>query len=152
MTIEIRRATLADCEVITEIHQKSFADGWSLAEFKKFLSQDNVRAYVAGEVGFLLIRIAADEAEIITIATLPEFRRQSIAKELLLTASKELVRQNITTLYLEVNENNQPAIALYDSLGFEQTAIRKNYYKTLGGRENALLFRRKLHSNLLALL
>ena len=78
--------------------------------------------------GFVLGRVAADEAELFQIATLPEFRRQGIAERLLGELHAKMKERGAVTCFLEVRSRNSGAIALYEKNGYERIAIRKNYY------------------------
>ena len=83
-------------------------------------------------VSFVVAKILYEQAEIIDIFTLEEYRKRGIAKELLNTIINKKEVENIT---LEVNINNKNAILLYNSLGFKEVAKRKGYYNG----EDALL-------------
>lgn len=80
-------------------------------------------------VGFAGIKIFLDEADIMNIVTKKKYRNRGIGFKLLeqlLTLSKEL---KLKALNLEVNEKNKTAIHLYEKAGFQNIAVRKNYYK-----------------------
>lgn len=83
---------------------------------------------VEGEsaVGFLAFEQIIDEGSVIEVAVHPDFRRKGIARELLQNALNSA--EGLRTVFLEVRESNSPAVALYESLGFERVAVRKNYY------------------------
>ena len=94
-------------------------------------------------VGFVLARIASDEAEILTICVLPEVRRHGVGGQLM----SELITRmkNVRALFLEVDALNEPAIRLYRSGGFSQVGERKAYYQQSDGRKtDALLLRKDL--------
>jgi ribosomal-protein-alanine N-acetyltransferase len=76
----------------------------------------------------LLARIAADEAEILTLAVVPAVRRRGIAHGLLTAALAEFSRLAIGSVFLEVSVRNTAAAALYASLGFTQVGERAHYY------------------------
>jgi ribosomal-protein-alanine N-acetyltransferase len=83
-------------------------------------------------VSFIVAQILYENAEIIDIFTLEDYRRQGIAKKLL----KEVIdNKQVENITLEVNINNKNAIMLYNSLGFKEATIRKGYYNG----EDALL-------------
>ena len=94
----------------------------------------------AGEmVGYGGISLVADEAEIITVAVAPAFRRQGIAR-CLMESMLRLAEDARASVYLEVRESNIPARKLYAALGFSEIGVRKNYYTS--PRENAVLMMR----------
>jgi ribosomal-protein-alanine N-acetyltransferase len=94
----------------------------------------------AGIVGFLDVRHAADEAEIIDLWVSPPLRRAGIARALLDRLAYGLASRGAVRLFLEVAVDNAPARALYTSHGFEDVARREAYYtRPSGERVDALL-------------
>lgn len=79
-------------------------------------------------IGFALGRVAADEAELFQIATLPEFRRRGIAERLLTGLHEKMRGRGAACCFLEVRSRNSGAIALYEKTGYEKIALRRNYY------------------------
>lgn len=77
-----------------------------------------------------MFRITADECEIIDICVNPEFRRKGLAEKLL----EELLSKGAAKIFLEVEQDNLPAIRLYEKHGFRRIGFRKNYYRYLDGR------------------
>ena len=89
--------------------------------------------------------MAADEAEILSIAVTASHRGRGFSRDLLLTHLGHLAGRGVRTVFLEVEENNQPARRLYERLGFTVTGRRERYYREAGGQElNALVMRRDL--------
>lgn len=78
--------------------------------------------------GFVLVRVAADEAEILTLAVLPEARRHGHARALMCSAMAEAASRGAAALFLEVSEANEAARALYAALGAEEVGRRPRYY------------------------
>lgn len=70
---------------------------------------------------------ASDTGEILTVATVPEYRRQGVARALL-TEFFRLVPDETENIALEVRQSNTAAIALYESFGFEKAGVRKRFY------------------------
>jgi len=123
-----------DNPAMAEIHAASFPRPWSEDEIASLLSGPGMQAWVAkpegqSEIaGFLILREAAGEAEIITVATAPSARRTGAGHALMLAAIRHCRADGLERLLLEVGENNAPAIALYRSLGFRQISTRKGNY------------------------
>ena len=69
----------------------------------------------------------------------PAFQRRGLGRELLEHLIRELETRDVFTLWLEVRASNVAAIALYESLGFNEATIRRNYYPTVDGREDAII-------------
>ena len=96
-------------------------------------------------IGFAVSRIAADEAEILSIAIDAGYRGQGFSRNLLLTHLGHLAGRGVRTVFLEVEENNQPARRLYERAGFAVVERRERYYREAGDLElNALVMRRNL--------
>lgn len=78
--------------------------------------------------GMILARVMSDEAEILSLAVMPERRRDGIGAALLRAAIARCGELGATRLYLEVSTNNTPARALYNAAGFTMVGHRKRYY------------------------
>ena len=141
-----------DSDAVALLHREDFARPWTGDEFADLLSQETVFGYGAREVGrgraapvgFVLARLAAGEGEILTIAVARSHRRQGIGWRLMDAVLRELHAQRAESLFLEVDETNAAAIALYRRLGFREVGQRPAYYETSGGAKGALVMRRDL--------
>jgi len=145
----VETATLRDAARLAELHAVSFARGWSEQEFEDMLSERNtmVHRLRLGRriIGFIVSRIGADEAEILSIAIDPGYRGRRLSRDLLRTHLQHLAGRGVRTVFLEVEENNQPARRLYDYSGFDVVGRRERYYRQPDGQQlNALLMRRDL--------
>ena len=140
----IRALNLKDAQRISQIHAQSFERGWSAAEMETHLQKDLCFGYGRPVQGFVILRAAADQAEILTLATAPEMRRTGLARQIMDIAETELIEQGVDRLFLEVAQDNQPAIAFYKASGFEPIGRRPAYYRRGGGRVAALTFRKRL--------
>jgi len=117
---------------------------WQAAEFRSLLTGPGI-TLIPHEHGFLLGRILAPEAEVLTLAVDPNHRRQGIASTLLHDFTKAARKQQTQQIFLEVIISNQPALALYKAAGFTQTGQRKDYYQTPNGqRASAFVLARDL--------
>ncbi len=147
----------ADSPAISAIHHEDFVRPWSDGEFASLLGQETVFGYAVREagrggsapVGFVLARLAAGEGEILTVAVARSHRRQGLGWRLMDAVLRELHGQRAEALFLEVDESNAPAIALYRRLGFFEVGKRPGYYEasqyeTGQGRRSALVMRRDL--------
>ncbi len=140
----IRALNIKDAARLAEIHAQSFERGWSQAEMEAHLQKDLCFGYGRPAQGFVILRARADQAEILTIAIAPEARRIGLARQIMDIAETELIEQGVDTLFLEVAEDNHPAIAFYKAGGFEPIGRRPAYYKRKGGRVAALTYRKRL--------
>ena len=145
----IEPATLRDAHRLAQLHGASFHRGWGEGEFEQMLSERNTLVHRLRQgrniVGFAVSRIAADEAELLSIAVDARHRGRGLSRNLLLTHLGHLAGHGVRTVFLEVEENNQPARRLYDRAGFAVAGRRERYYKQPGGEQlNAVLMRRDL--------
>jgi len=145
----IEAASFRDAARLAEIHAASFHRGWGEGEFEAMLAERNtlVHRLRLGRriVGFIVSRIGADEAEILSVALDPNQRGRGFSRDLLLQHLGHLAGRGVRTVFLEVEENNQPARKLYERAGFATVGRRERYYLRPGGEQlNALLMRRDL--------
>jgi len=148
-TAVVEPASLRDAPALAQIHAASFHRGWGEGEFENMLTERNtlVHRLRMGRktIGFSVSRMAADEAEILSIAVAESHRGRGLSNNLLLTHLGHLAGRGIRTVFLEVEENNQPARRLYERAGFAVVGRRERYYRQSGGEPlNALLMRRDL--------
>jgi [ribosomal protein S18]-alanine N-acetyltransferase len=145
----VEPASQRDAVALARIHGASFHRGWDEDEFERMLNERNtlIHRLRMGRkiVGFSVSRMAADEAEILSIAVAGTHRGRGLSNSLLLTHLGHLAGRGIRTVFLEVEENNQPARRLYQRAGFSIVGRRERYYRQSGGDAlNALLMRRDL--------
>ena len=125
-------------------HAAAFADtrAWSAAEFADLLSDP--KCFVTGSAAsFVLMRVIADEAEVLTLATAPADRRKGFARTALQAAEAEATKRGALAVFLEVAEDNTAARALYESLSYRQVGRRAGYYTPKNGAPVAALVLRK---------
>ncbi len=136
---ETRLATADDADACAHIHGLSFLRGWSAPEFEAMLADAQVAGHLLVQAGngqadgFVLSRLAADQAEILSIALLPDLRGRRLAGGLLRRHMAQLDTFGIRKLFLEVNADNAAALALYRACRFVQVGSRKGYYATAAG-------------------
>jgi [ribosomal protein S18]-alanine N-acetyltransferase len=145
----VEPATLRDAPQFAELHGTSFHRGWGEGEFESMLTERNTlvhRLRIGRKtIGFAASRMAADEAEILSIAVAASHRGRGLSRNLLLTHLGHLAGRGVRTVFLEVEENNQPARRLYERAGFTVAGRRERYYRQASGEQlNALLMRRDL--------
>jgi ribosomal-protein-alanine N-acetyltransferase len=147
--VAIEPATLRDAPRLAQLHGASFHRGWGEGEFEQMLAERNTLVHRLRQgrttIGFAVSRMAVDEAEILSIAVDAKHRGRGLSRNLLLTHLGHLAGHGVRTVFLEVEENNQPARRLYDRAGFSVAGRRERYYKQPGGKQlNAVLMRRDL--------
>lgn len=130
---------------IAEIEKICFSDPWSINSIASELENPLSLWLVALDddcvVGYVGSQTVLGGADMMNLAVLPEYRKQSIGETLVRTLVERLRAKGAISLSLEVRQSNQPAICLYEKLGFTQVGIRPNYYRN--PKENALILRKE---------
>ena len=141
----IAEARESDAAAIAGVHAASFQRGWGEDEFRRLFADRSVVAHRAtlgrNLVGFILSRITAGEAEILSVAIAPAWRGRGFARPLLDLHLRRLAGLGARAVFLEVAENNAPACRLYRRAGFYEVGRRQAYYD---GETAALVLRRDL--------
>lgn len=145
----LAEASSSDAAAIATLHGESFRRGWSEQEIDGLLADRHVlthRATAGGRLtGFIMSRIAADEAEILSVAVAARQRGRGLAGRMLSLHLRRLAGLGVRTVFLEVDEHNAAAISLYDRAGFHEVSRRPNYYRGTGDKAaDALILRREL--------
>jgi [ribosomal protein S18]-alanine N-acetyltransferase len=140
-----------EAAVLADLHAEGFSRTWNAHDFATLLADPTVfalavrrRGLIGGAqaAGFVLVRFAADEAEILTIAVGKRHRRRGYARMLMEDVIRRLYREQIASLFLEVDRANIAAVNLYTALGFTTVGERKTYYSNpTDGDGTALVMR-----------
>ena len=134
-------------EALADLHARAFSGqgrGWSAAEFRDLLDRRHV--FVVGDIqGFAIGQAVAGEAELLTLATAPEARREGRGRACLRAFEDAAVSRGAERLFLEVAADNGAALALYRSEGYTDLARRIGYYaRPEGDRVDALVLEKRL--------
>ncbi|MGA7324344.1 MAG: ribosomal protein S18-alanine N-acetyltransferase [Rhodomicrobium sp.] len=134
MGFEVTRATPQDAAELAAIHCEALPPGWSSTEIAAACNAPErsvLKAISGGKLsGFVILQIAAGEAEILTIAVTTKKRRQGGASLLMAAAIEACHQRLVSFVFLETAQNNISARALYEKFGFSVVGQRKNYYQT----------------------
>ena len=131
-----------DLPAAYHIEQRAHAFPWSEKTFASNQGERylNFQLTQNGKMAaFAITQVVLDEATLFNIAVDPDYQRQGLGRALLEHLIDELEKRGVATLWLEVRASNAAAIALYESLGFNEATIRRNYYPTTDGREDAII-------------
>jgi len=136
-----------DAAALAALHGASFHRGWSEDEFERLLLDRSVLAHRAtlGQrpVGFIISRIAAGEAEILSVAVARAQQGRGLARRLLDLHMRRLAGLGVRTIFLEVDDDNVPARRLYARSAFRQVGRRDGYYPRPGNASGAALVLRR---------
>ncbi|MCQ4162409.1 ribosomal protein S18-alanine N-acetyltransferase [Roseomonas sp. GC11] len=136
---ELAAVTPEALPALAALHAAAFPphDRWDAAAMGQMLAMPGAfgllvaeagSAEVGGAAGFILLRVAADEAEVLTLAVHPAARRQGFAQALLETGLAAAAARGAARVFLEVAVANAAARALYAGAGFAEAGRRRRYY------------------------
>ena len=139
----------SDLAEVMEIEARAYDYPWTRGIFRDCL-RVGYACWLAlrDEViqGYGVMSVAAGEAHVLNLSVRPESRRQGVGERLLLHLTGIARRHGAEALFLEVRPSNRPALHLYTKLGFNEVGVRRNYYPSRNGREDALILALQLRS------
>lgn len=128
----------------------TFGEAWTRSQLSGILPMTGVSMMLAWDreedaaVGFSLIRVVADEAELLLIAVLPSRHRRGIGRRLLDHFMRQADDDGVRRVHLEVRDGN-PAVDMYRAAGFSAVGRRRNYYQSPDGKRfDAITLAREL--------
>jgi ribosomal-protein-alanine N-acetyltransferase len=137
-----------DTDELARLHARCFDEVWDRATFARLLGSPGVFGLLArrasATLGFALVRVAGDEAELLTLGVDPSERRRGLARRLTERAIDGARIRGARALFLEVAADNDAARALYASLSFERVGLRKGYYARGPAKVDALTLRHEI--------
>jgi ribosomal-protein-alanine N-acetyltransferase len=137
-----------DAAPLAALHAASFNRGWGEHEFEQLLTDRSVIADRATSgrknIAFIVSRRAVDEAEILSVAVARAWQGHGLARRLLDLHLRRLAGAGLRAVFLEVDEDNEPARRLYARAGFREVGRRAGYYPQGRGAKAALILRRDL--------
>jgi [ribosomal protein S18]-alanine N-acetyltransferase len=143
----LTEAGARDAAALAALHGASFGRGWSEDEFERLLVDRSVLAHRAilrhRLVGFIISRIAAGEAEILSVAVARAQQGRGLARRLLDLHLRRLAGLGVRTVFLEVDDDNVAARRLYARSAFRQVGRRDGYYVRPGNASSAALVLRR---------
>ncbi len=132
---------ISDLAEVARLEKSLYAFPWSLGNFRDSVTAGYECWSVAhGEtvIGYAILMIALDEAHLLNFAIASEWQNQGVGRAFLAHIIDVAREAGCQIIYLEVRPSNTAARHLYRKLGFQQIAIRPEYYPAMSGREDAL--------------
>lgn len=145
-----RSLRLSDAAECVRLHAQAFTPAWTAQDFADQIGRaDRILTGVTRReptlAGFAVSRFVAGEADLLTIVVDRTARRAGLGERLLVHHLAALTAARVTTVFLEVGATNDPALKLYDRMGFVRVGARKGYYEAgPRGREDAIVLRCEL--------
>ena len=138
-------ATPGEAATFAAVHARAFPAPWGASEFEELLASPGVFGLLHNQdqaIGLVLCRVAAGEMEVLTLGVSGEARRGGVGRGLMLAALASGRQLGAQQGFLEVAVDNDPAVALYQNLGFVRAGLRPAYYdRGTAGRVDALVMR-----------
>ncbi len=122
--------SIAHADAMAAINAAAFPpeEAWLSKVISLHVEQPGGFGYIDKRGGMILARTTMDEAEILTIAVIPQAQRQGLGRELMQAAMRHAAAAGADVMYLEVAEENLAARQLYKALHFDEIGRRKRYY------------------------
>jgi ribosomal-protein-alanine N-acetyltransferase len=145
MTANIIEASIIHARVISILHGACFEEGWNEKSISEVLNMAGTTGFIVGAdaetpQGFILFRVAAGEAEIISIGVIPAARKNGLAKILLRASIEGAAMRDAAKMFLEVATNNTAARALYETAKFKIIGKRPGYYDRASEKLDAIIY------------
>ncbi len=143
----IRFMQNTDLQTVLEIEKKTYDYPWSGGIFSDCLAVGYcclVYPLEGRVVGYGVMSVAAGESHILNICVDDQYQQRGIGRQLLRRLLQMAQKLEAECSFLEVRPKNLAAVKLYESEGFVELAVRKNYYPAAEGREDALVMRREI--------
>lgn len=141
----IKTLNESDAPLMSDLHSVCFDQAWSIDDMKAHTRQDICKGSLDnGLRSFVIIRQASDQADILTIAVHPDYRRQGLAQSLLTQGEESVRALGVKIIFLEVAEDNASAIRFYEKSQYVRIGRRPAYYRRESGRVAALTYRKDL--------
>ncbi|HXS52967.1 MAG TPA: ribosomal protein S18-alanine N-acetyltransferase [Usitatibacter sp.] len=139
--LSYRRMRAADLAEVARLEKSLYEFPWSLGNFRDSVTAGyDCWTVTHGEsvIGYAIVMVALDEAHLLNFAVASEWQNQGIGRAFLAHIVQVAREAGAQIIYLEVRPSNVAARHLYRKMGFQQIAIRPEYYPASAGREDAL--------------
>ncbi len=146
MQVSLRPMSMNDLDAIMRIEPTIYSHPWTRGNFSDSLNS-GYSAWVLFDsasnkneiIGYALMMMVLDEAHLLNISVADNYQKQGLGKLLLQHMMDKAREHGAANMFLEVRISNISAIGLYEAIGFNEMAIRRAYYPTKTGREDAVL-------------
>ena len=145
--LRFRRMTLDDIEAVMQVEQDIYEFPWTDKIFSDCI-RVGYHCWMALQqqevVGHAVISVTTGESHMLNLSIARLYQRRGFGKQFIEFLIEQAQEKQAQTMLLEVRPSNIAAISCYNSTGFNEIGLRKNYYPAAEGREDALLFARHI--------
>lgn len=143
----LRTLTKSDLSAILLIEQAVHVTPWTEETFKTCFKAGYYGWVIEVDkkiIGFIIVSLRTEECHILNLCVTHQYQRQGYGQQLLEYALQYAREKKALIVYLEVRRSNLRAISLYRKMNFCAIGERKDYYPTVSGQEDALIFAKNL--------
>lgn len=138
---------LEDLDAVMQIEKQAYPHPWTIGNFRDCLSSGYYACVLLDGkkmIGYAVMSSGAGEAHVLNICIHPDQQGRGLGRNLLHVLEAEARERKVDMMLLEVRASNVNAIGLYESMGFNELGVRKGYYPSHSGREDAHVMARQL--------
>ena len=142
MDLSLKEMSETDIDAVLRIEKAIYAFPWTLGNFNDCLVAGYRCHVLIGDdklIGYGVQMLILDEVHLLNLTVASDFQKKGMGKALLNFLIDDALEQQAKKMILEVRRTNLAAIFLYESFGFDQIGLRKNYYPDHLGREDAIV-------------
>ncbi|MCK5727538.1 MAG: ribosomal protein S18-alanine N-acetyltransferase [Thiotrichaceae bacterium] len=136
----------ADINDVIFIEEQVYTHPWTRGIFHDCLKVDYdcyvLKSATQQVVAYLIIAIAVEEMHILNLCVHPDYQGKHLGSQLVEKSHRMALIQKVKQCFLEVRPSNKIAIALYSNYGYQRVGLRKNYYPSESGREDAIVMKK----------
>lgn len=139
---KFRPMQIEDLDAVMVIEPQIYSHPWTRGNFSDSLNSGHSAWVLEQEnkiIGYALLMIVLDEAHLLNLSIAKTYQKQGLGRFLLEYMLKIAKSYQAANMFLEVRASNVSALALYENIGFNEMAVRRNYYPAATGREDAIL-------------
>lgn len=133
---------MADLDAVMAIEPLIYTHPWTRGNFKDSLNAGySCWVYTEGNsvIGYAVLMLVLDEAHLLNLSIAQAYQGRGLGRALLEQMMRTARNHGAQNMFLEVRPSNEAAIYLYERVGFNEMAVRRGYYPTKDGREDAIL-------------
>ena len=133
---------MEDLDTVMAIEPQIYSHPWTRGNFSDSLNAGHSAWVLVQDnkiIGYALLMIVLDEAHLLNLSIAKTYQKQGLGRYLLEHMLEISKKYQAVNMFLEVRASNVSALALYENMGFNEMAVRRNYYPATNGREDAIL-------------
>ena len=140
--LALRPMQMEDLDTVMAIEPQIYSHPWTRGNFSDSLNAGHSAWVLVQDnkiIGYALLMIVLDEAHLLNLSIAKTYQKQGLGRYLLEHMLEISKKYQAVNMFLEVRASNVSALALYENMGFNEMAVRRNYYPATHGREDAIL-------------